>query len=155
MISTFSLPSDTPRQRSGQWTPIAATSVQNSTETYLIHISNSPSDNFCVKSHPDLKLSIVFFFCACVLLPSNLLTLMEEYPFSSRRPFSQPSDIRKLKYSVTNGLQIHTYTPDKVCRPAEHLNFLPRQGKEVEEATGAIKVTEICRASDKTVGANY
>ena len=80
---------------------------------------------------------------------------MEEYPFSSRRPFSQPSDIRKLKYSVTNGLQIHTYTPDKVCRPAEHLNFLPRQGKEVEEATGAIKVTEICRASDKTVGANY
>ena len=36
-----------------------------------------------------------------------------------------------------------TYSPDKVCGPAEHLNLFARQGKKVEEAASAIKVSEI------------
>ena len=83
------------------------------------------------KPHPVRKSAITFFFCSAVLLPSSLLNWMQQFPVSFSRSFSHPSDMTMFdRYSIASVLNvILTNAPDKVCRPAENLDFLPCHGK--------------------------
>ena len=141
-------------------TPMAATSVQKRTDTYLIYMCHWYKESF-------LYLSYVWKTSLCLTQFWNLPSLfsfelaccchqVSEHKYRSfllppGGPSANPLICLICLTSVQLPIQVPTHPPHKVCWPAEHLDFLPRQGKDYEESTAFIKIAEIGMCRIQTV----
>ena len=101
-----------------------------------------------VKSHPDLKASIVRSFCDWEALPSSLLTPIWPKPASASLPFSHPSTEEifiaiTLRASRVYFCQaLHTNLPHKLCGSAEYLDLPARSGEKEDETARPVQIPE-------------
>ena len=101
-----------------------------------------------VKSHPDLKASIVRSFCDWEALPSSLLTPIWPKPASASLPFSHPSTEEiiiaiTLRASRVYFCQaLHTNLPHKFSGSAEYLDLPARCSKKEDKTARPVQIPE-------------